>query len=144
MSKYHILKEYETNLMNINDILGNGSTDNIQLYKIGKLLFDKRFIGVFPSNKIGILKNNEMCILNTDDKKGVHWCACYKYKNKHFIYDSFNRNVKNLSKHWKHKSSFINSNIDRDQSYEESDCGQRSIAWLISFDKYKEKIINLI
>ena len=128
MTKYQILKEYELNLMNINDIIGNGSTDNIQLNKLGKFLFGKCFLGVYPSNKIPILKNNEMCILNTDDKKGIHWCACYKYKNKHFIYDSFNRNVKNLSKYWKHKNTFINANKDRDQSYEESDCGQRSMA----------------
>ena len=42
MSKYQILKEYETNLMNIIDILGDGSTDNIELNKFGEYLFNKK------------------------------------------------------------------------------------------------------
>ena len=43
MSKYKILKEYEVNLMNIIDILGDGSTDNIQLNKLGFFYFAKGF-----------------------------------------------------------------------------------------------------
>ena len=85
-----------------------------------------------------------MCIINTDDKKGIHWIACYKYNNKTYVYDSFDRDVKTLSKHWKNKHNWINANKDRDQSYDESNCGQRSMAFLTSFNKYKTKVINII
>ena len=75
MNKYKILKEYELNLTNLMDLLGNGSTDNIELNKIGKYLFGDLFIGVYSANKMPTLKNDQMCIINTDDKKGVHWIA---------------------------------------------------------------------
>ena len=101
INKYTILKKYETNLMHIVDLLGNGETDNLQLNKLGIYLFrDKKFIGVFTSDKIMKLKNNEMCIVNTDptNKTGQHWCALYVYKDKIYFYDTFDRNYKKLSK----------------------------------------------
>ena len=82
MSDYKILKEYNENLMMLIDILGNGSTNNIELEKIGKYLFGDLFKGVYASDQMPLLKNNEMCIINTDNKQGVHWIACYRYKNK--------------------------------------------------------------
>ena len=142
--KYNILKEYEQNLMRIMDILGTDSTDNIELNKLGEYLFADIFVGVFPSNEMPALKNNQMCIVNTDDKAGVHWIACYKYNGKTYVYDSFDRDVKTLSKYWKTKNNWVNANKDRDQAYSENSCGQRSICWLISFQKYKTKIINVI
>ena len=142
------MKEYENNLTILQDILGNGSTDNTQLQSIGMFLFNstqnKPFIGVFSSDKMPILKNNQMCIINTDDKKGIHWVSCYKYKNKTYVFDSFDRDCKSLSKFWKHKHNWINANKDRDQAYTEENCGVRCMCWLISFDKHKTKIINII
>ena len=93
-----------------------------------------------------MLKNNEMCIVNTDpsNKPGMHWIACYKYRNKTYTYDSFYGNVKSLSKYWKNKHNWVNANKDRDQSYSASTCGVYSMTWLISFQKHKTKIINII
>jgi len=142
---YKILKEYEVNLMLLMDLLGSNSTNNEQLLTIGKALFDKRFKGVYSSDTMPVLKNNEMCIVNTDDssKPGMHWIALYKYKNKTYFYDSYYRKAKSLSKFFDKK--WVNANKDRDQSYSgESNCGQRSMCWLISFDKYKTKVINVI
>ena len=149
MDKYKILKEYEDNLTLLQDILGYGSTDNTQLQSIGMYLFNsksnKPFIGVYSSDKMPVLKNNQMCIANTDDEAGVHWVACYKYQNKTFVYDSYDRDVKSLSKHWKKKHNWINANKDRDQSYAEENCGERSIRWLISAHKNTpNKIKNII
>ena len=145
MGQYKILKEYETNLTLLEDILGDGSTDNIELNKVGKYLFGNLFIGVYSADQMPLLKNNQMCIVNTDDKAGIHWCGCYKYKNKTYVYDSFDRDVKSLSKYWKNKHNWINANKDRDQSYSESNCGQRSICWLISAHKNTpNKIKNII
>ena len=149
MSKYKIIKEYEQNLMRLMDILGPSSTDDVELNKIGVILFGgDAFKGVYSSNTMPILKNNEMCIVNTDPnyKSGIHWCACYKYKNKTFVYDSYDRDVKSLSKFWKTKHNWINANADRDQSYNgESNCGTRSMGCIISAQLYKPyKIINII
>ena len=144
--KYTILKEYEQNLLRIMDILGSGTTDNIELNKLGKYLFVDKFVGVFSSNDMPVLKNNQMCIVNTDPsyRVGTHWISCCKCNGKTYVYDSFDRDVKSLSKYWKNKHNWINANKDRDQAYSENTCGQRSMAWLISFQKYKTKIINVI
>ena len=144
--KYNILKEYEQNLMRVMDILGSGTTDNLQLDKLGKYLFDDKFVGVYSSNDMPVLKNNQMCIVNTDAsyEKGTHWIACYKYNGRTYCYDSFDRDVKSLSKYWKKKHNWVNANRDRDQSYEEMDCGQRSLCFLLSFQKNKLKCIGII
>ena len=85
-----------------------------------------------------------MYIINTDNKKGVHWIACYKYRNKIFCYDSFDRDIKTLSQFWSKNKNLINANKDRDQSCTEENCGARCVAWLISFNKHKTKVINII
>ena len=141
----NIVKEYKNNLIHLENILGDSSTDSEQLYKIGKYLFNKIFVGVFPSDQVPSFKNNQCCILNTDDSehKGIHWCSLYKYNNKYYFYDSYNRDYKILSKNWKNKK-WINANKDIDQAYTEEDCGPRSMAWLISFNKWNTKIINVI
>ena len=89
MDKFKILKEYKNNIVALQDVLGNESTDNTQLQSIGMFLFNstqkKPFIGVFQSDKTPLLNNNQMCIINTDNQSGVHWCACYKHKNKTYV-----------------------------------------------------------
>ena len=145
--QFKILKEYEQNLMMIEDLIGASTTNNFQIYKICRLLFDSRFLTCSTSDDWPkYVFNNQMFILNVDDssKNGSHWCAFYKYLGKFYAYDSYNRNVKHLSKWWRNKN-IISANTDRDQSYNnENNCGARCISWLIMFDKYKTKIINII
>ena len=117
MTDYNILKEYEQNLMYLHDVLGNGTTNNMELNKICLYLFGNVFKGVYSSDQMPSLKNNEMCIINTDDRKGEHWIACYKCRDKTYVYDSFDRDCKSLSRHWNNKNNWINANSDRDQSY---------------------------
>ena len=95
---------------------------------------------------IDVNRNNHMCIVNTDAsyQSGTHWIACYKYNGRTYCYDSFDRDVKSLSKYWKNKHNWVNANKDRDQAYSENTCGSRCVSWLISFQKYKTKIISLI
>ena len=65
MTEYKILKEYKNNLVTLQDVLGNGSTDNTQLQSVGMFLFNSRtnkpFIGVYSADKMPLLKNNQMC-----------------------------------------------------------------------------------
>ena len=60
-------------------------------------MFDYRFLTCSTSDdwpKYAF--NNQMFILNVDDssKNESHWCAFYKYNNKIYSYDGYNRNVK--------------------------------------------------
>jgi hypothetical protein len=142
---YVILKEYEQNLMNIEDVLKTSSTtDNFKLEKLGKKLFGNLFLGVFTADKYPkYLSNGEMFIINNRKYKGEHWVAVAKYNNKIYAYDTFNRHIQKLSKFWKN-TNWISANRHRDQSYFEYNCGERSICWLISFYKYGPQIINII
>ena len=97
-NKYIILKYYEQSLRKIEDVIGVNSTSN---FKINKLCFKfvQNYIGTYSSNNIPRMKNNECCIINTDDYKsdGIHWCCLYKY---FYFYDSFARDYKILSPFW--------------------------------------------
>ena len=86
-----------------------------------------------------------MFIINnkSDRSSGEHWIAIVKYKNKIYGFDSFARAVHNLSRYWKHKA-IINANHIRNQSFLSYDCGPCSIAFLITFQKYKLKCLRVI
>ena len=62
MNYYYILKEYEQNLVYIEDILKTSSTtNNFQLEKLCKKLFGDLFIGVFTADKYPkYISNGEM------------------------------------------------------------------------------------
>ena len=146
MAKYQILKEYEQNLMHLEDILGSGITNNIQLDSLGHYLFGKKYLGTYSSDTYPRrLKDGEMFIVNNKSsrQKGVHFISVSKYKNKVYAYDTFNRDVHKLSNQWRHKS-WINANTNRDQSFNEKNCGSRSMAWLISFANHHDKIIGVV
>ena len=147
MTKYQILKEYETNLMKIQDQLSDGITNNIEIDNLCYKIFGHdKYLGTMSSDKMPKYIKEEQCfILNTEpsNKSGIHWVAFYKRSKSLYGYDSFNRNINKLSKFWKHKK-VISANKDRDQSYLLSECGSRAICFLISFFKHGPKIINII
>ena len=60
MGKYEILKAFDNTLMQIEDILGDKTTNNLQLFKLGKMLFGDRFVNVFCSDDNITLKNNNV------------------------------------------------------------------------------------
>ena len=145
MNYYYILKEYEQNLICIEDNLTTSSTtNNFQLEKLCKYFFDNLFLGVFTADKYPKhISNGEMFIVNNRKNKGEHRVALIKYNNKMYSYDTFNRNIQKISIFWK-KNNWISANKNRDQSYYENDCGQRCTCWLISFYKYGPQITNII
>ena len=147
-NNYLILKEYNKCLTLIENMIGNTTTNNLQLEALGKHLFDNRFLGVYSANTFPkYVKNNYMFIINTDpiSKPGQHWIACYKFNNKFYMYDTFNRNIKDLSKYWVHKTNIVSANKDIDQSLVEENCGQRAICWLILANQFMpNKIMYVI
>ena len=104
--KYAILSSFESCLMQIEYILSDKTTNNIQLYRLGRRIFGDRFVNVFTADNNIKLHNGQFCILNTDagNKAGLHWLGVYKHKNKYYVFDSFGRDVHKLSKYFKYKS----------------------------------------
>ena len=146
VSKYSVKKYFDDCLIKVeNKLKTDGLTSNIQLDKLGKSLFGDRYKGAVMSDQIPRLKNNEMCIINTDPstKKGMHWIGITKHDNKIYAFDSFGRKIQKLSLNFKHKK-WINVSQTAHESDYGKDCGELSMAFLMTFDKYKIKCINII
>ena len=149
MSKYIVLKNYEQTLMGIEDILGASVTTDSQLTDLGYKIFKNDYLGTFSSDNTPLrIKDNQCFILNTDSSRSAnkygHWVGFYKLNGKLWYYDSFARPKEKLSKWWKNKRMYNDNKTDRDQSFEESSCGSRSMAWLIVFRKYGSRCVDII
>ena len=81
-------------------------------------------MGIYAWDTIPKMKNNQSCIVNLDKstESGSHWISLYKYKNKIYMFDSFDRKI----------SYFRKVDIDKNmyQKNNQADCGQRSISFL--------------
>ena len=154
MSKYLILKKYELILRNVEDILGASVTTDSQLTDLGYKIFKNDYLGTYSSDKMPLkIKDNQCFILNTDSLRSAnkfgHWIGFYKLNGKTtngklYYYDSFARPKEKLSKYWKTKKMYNANKTDREQSYNESDCGSRSMSFLILMKTYGEKCIDVI
>ncbi len=124
------------------------STYSSELNRLGKELFDKKFIGVFSSDKIPQLKDNSYAIINLDrsDQGGSHWIALAKKDKDPYIFDSFGRDTYKILPSIRHSGNGLikMTDNDRNQKDHENNCGQKCIAWLCVFDEYGPSIAKLI
>jgi len=109
----------------------NTDTSDAELRHTGRQLFGvHRFRGVFPRDQMPYLEvRGTSCVLNLDkyDEPGSHWIAVYCYGNaKLIVYDSYGRRIGVFPSH----ESFLNADLDAEQSEKERNCGQRCLAWL--------------
>jgi hypothetical protein len=106
---------------------GRDGKTNTQLDKIMNIFFDKGYIGAMPYDEYPMNKKGESyAIVNTDNKKGVHWLACYRDKNK------VDRLVPDFCTTLKGNGfQIIQSNHNVDQGEKAQDCGLRSVSWLL-------------
>ena len=118
---------YNKVLVKIEKVIGSGSTSDVQLLDLCNKLFGPRFKGVYAFDDTFELKHGQLAIFNLDTKKqpGSHWCAVVKDRKHYIVYDSFGRDIK-----LKQKNNIM-TDKDSEQSVEESNCGQRSVAWLV-------------
>ena len=149
MSKYQILKKYEQILRDVEDILGASVTTDSQLTDLGYKIFKNDYLGTFSSDKMPLrIKDNQCFILNTDSSRSAnkygHWVGFYKLNGKLWYYDSFARPKEKLSKYWKNKRMYNANTTDRDQSFNSSDCGSRSMSFLILMKTYGQKCIDVV
>lgn len=135
-------KEYTKILRSVKKIVGNKTTWLQQLNSAGKLLLGTKFKGVFPSDHIPRLsKKKPYCILNLDrsTEPGSHWIALGKLPSgDSIVYDSFGRKYTEIIPKLTHSGNgkILNTDPDAEQDILETDCGARSLAWLVFLDKY--------
>ena len=125
MKKKQVQNLFNFTLNLIQKDIGTHETDNIQLQKYIDKIGLSNFLGIYAWDTIPTMINNQSCIVNLDKstESGSHWISLYKYKNKIYMYDSFDRKISNFRK------VEIDSNMFQNST--ETDCGQRSIAFLV-------------
>ena len=118
---------YNKTLVKVEKVIGNGSTSDVQLMDLCNKLFGSRFKGVFSIDDTFELKHGELAIFNLDKKNqpGSHWCGVVKHRKNYIVYDSFGRDIK-----LKQQKNIMTED-DPEQDINESNCGQRSVAWLV-------------
>jgi hypothetical protein len=128
-----------------NDILEklpNRSTTDIELnMAVSKMtLRNLKFLGVFAENTRPVLKNSECCIFNLDTSKmpGSHWVALIG----NILYDSFGRKHQEIVP--KRSAHYIDSDPNPEQKISEMNCGARSIAFIMCFDKFGIDTISVL
>ena len=133
----------------IEPITGDQSTYLDELLRVGRKMLGIKFKGVYPSDKIPKLNDlSPYAILNLDTSKepGSHWVAIAKKGDHTYLYDSFGRSdtqiIPNLE--YSGNGKIINTDNDAEQKVTEMDCGARSIAFLVFFDKWGEDLAMLI
>jgi len=133
------------------ELVGEGPMTNIDIDQICKSHFGKEYIGTFPQDKIPLNKKG-YAIINVDreGKPGSHWVALV-FSNSHcYIFDSFGRYSSKLLpiliKNLKHKHIIaIDSKHNKEQAENTDICGQLSIAFLMTVEKFGiENVIEII
>lgn len=136
---------YKTLLRKVEDKMGNKTTFSNDLYNVAKSLLGNKFQGIFTADKLPLLtKTQPYAIVNLDSswEEGSHWIALAKSGKKVIFYDSFGRPAKSILPLLKGEggTTIVNTEDDAEQKIAESNCGQRSTAFLLLFDKYGEKM----
>jgi hypothetical protein len=131
-------------------LIGNKTTYSNELEKAGVKMMGMKFKGVYPSDKIPPLNDlKPYAILNLDKstESGSHWIAAAYHDGKIHIYDSFGRKASKIIPSIYRGNGgrpVINSDLDPEQDERETNCGARSLAWLLMFDRYGPKKAMLI
>ncbi len=132
--------DYIKFLKKIEKKYGSGETNNNQLLKIGRKIFGTKFIGVFASDQIPVMKHKEIAIVNLDDSSepGSHWVSIVKDNNKTYIYDSYGRKTYKILPELVQSGNgiILETENDIEQSRIQQNCGQRCIASLQIYNKY--------
>ena len=143
---------YKDTLENvIYPLTGNKSTYMNDLDRVGRKLLGVKFKGVYASDKIPKLNDlKPYCILNLDKstQSGSHWVSVAKIhgKDSSIVDDSFSRPAKKIIPAVLNSGNgkIINSDMDSEQEIQQTDCGARSLSFLVVLDKYGVDVAKLI
>jgi hypothetical protein len=153
-----ILRLYNEILHAVEIAMGTRSvTYDVDLDKWGRLLIGKNFRGVFMEDTVPLLSVGHMAIVNVDraGQPGSHWMAVVQTPRGRQMFDSFGRNTADLlptvagghsilpMAPW-HKKSKQLGLTDAKQPLMASDCGQRSLAYLLFCHRFGDEAALLI
>ena len=133
----------------IKPVTGDKTTYSDGILRIGKKMLGDKFNGVYPSDQIPKLnEESPYAILDfdTSEEKGSHWVAIAKKGDKTYMYDSFGRKdteiIANLQ--FSRNGRIMNTDDDSEQKITQRDCGPRSLAFLVFFDRWGAEYAMLI
>jgi len=115
--------------------IGNKTTFSTTLDEQGKKYFKNKWLGVFARDKFIKklpLEKGKYAIVNVDksNQPGSHWLGVVTLGgSKIMLWDSFGR--KEISDLFQ---NVVIPDMDKDQTNEQIDCGQRSLSWLNVYD----------
>ena len=124
------------------------TTDNFELLQAGRQLLGDKFAGVYSSDQRPALsKKMPYAILNTKpiSSGGEHWVGLARMPStgKIMHYDSFGRSHRQLfPNRWEDQA--IDTEPDIEQDERTTECGQRSLAWLLLFDQLGSSAAKMI
>ena len=132
-------------------MLGNKVTTNFDLEQVARLFLGKKFKGVYARDNLPTLtRTKPYAIINTDLSSGfgVHWIALTLTPKKDIlVYDSYGQRyhkevVRELRKKYKKKLRFTEKDLE--QKKKEDNCGQRTLAFLLTSDQFGTDIAKWI
>lgn len=109
------MEHYNRYLKAVEAKIGNTTTSESTLDKLGKQLFGREWSGVFPADKVSIDRYG-VANFDSSDEPGTHWIAIVNSNGRYIFYDSFGR---------------ADWDTDSEQHVAETNCGQRCLAWLM-------------
>ena len=124
----------------ITSVYGNEVTSNEDLIQIGRDVFKSLSNHVVRNADYDFKRmNGKYGIINIDNGPGIHWCSTFQRGRVITVFDSFDRRIERLMADFctraKREGYIVKQTKDknhrREQRDEQSDCGQRCIAWLI-------------
>ena len=152
MSKARSTNMYKKLVEALEDHYDNETKTNTDLIKIGKVIFRPLGDNVFRNSDYDFNRmNNEYSIINTDNGTGVHWVSVYQERNKVYVWDTVGRDNKKVMPEFHARArtqgyTIVNANkhYDHEQETNQSDCGIRSLAWLILCESKGVKTATLV
>jgi len=105
---------------------------SLQINKLGEKLLGSKWIGVFPLNRIPVIRNGGMVINNqSEDLPGEHWIAVYIDDLTVSVFDPLGQVYPALlvSKIMKTRKKIVFNRIMYQDPFSQT-CGQHCISWL--------------
>lgn len=128
----------------VEGLVGSDITSGTQLSKVGFPLI-RGFRGVFAADTVPDLASGESAIINTDPQgaPGTHWMALRRTPKNTLHYDSYGRTGSKVS-HRLAGRGLVDADMDAEQTGKETNCGARSLAWLMLCDRWSPELALLV
>ena len=152
MSKAKATAMYKKLVEALESHYDNETKTNTDLIQIGRVIFEPLGNNVIRNADYDFNRmDDKYSIINNDNGVGEHWLAVYQERHSVYVFDTFGRDMKILMPEFHARArtqgyTIINANkkYEHEQEANQSDCGLRSLAWLILAESKGIKTATLI